>query len=102
MTVPERDPDTNAIVRASGVIAFEDGEVSTFDIGYTAGTVLMDLQLLGTIGVIEIDDFVLDWANSWAFQNPLETSPLMSCQLWLIASSRVLAESADRHRASRS
>lgn len=71
VVVPERDPDTNAIVRASGLIAFEDDEVSTFDIGYTAGTVLMDLQLLGASGVIQIDDFVLDWANSWAFKSPL-------------------------------
>ena len=70
VTVPERDPQTNAIIRASGLIAFEGGEVSTFDIGYTAGTALMDLQLLGTTGVIELGDFVLDWTNSWAFQNP--------------------------------
>ncbi len=70
MTVPERDPQTTAIVRASGLIAFDSGEVSTFDIGYTAGTVLMDLQLLGTSGVIALDDFVLDWTNSWAFKNP--------------------------------
>ena len=70
VTVPERDPGTNAIVRASGLIAFASGEVSTFDIGYTAGTVLMDLQLLGTSGVIAMDDFVLDWADSWAFRNP--------------------------------
>jgi hypothetical protein len=70
MTAPERDPQTNAIVRASGLIAFESGEVSTFDIGYTAGTVLMDLQLLGTRGVIAMDDFVLDWEGSWAFRKP--------------------------------
>ena len=70
VTVPERDPQTHAIVRASGLIAFESGEVSTFDIGYTAGTVLMDLQLLGTNGVIAMDDFVLDWAGSWAFKKP--------------------------------
>jgi predicted dehydrogenase len=69
-TVPERDPETTAIVRASGLIAFDSGEVSTFDVGYTAGTILMDLELLGTTGVIGIDDFVLDWANSFAFQNP--------------------------------
>jgi len=69
-TVAERDPQTAAIVRASGLIAFDSGEVSTFDAGYTAGTVLMDLQLLGTSGVIGIDDFVLDWADSWAFKNP--------------------------------
>jgi predicted dehydrogenase len=69
-TFAERDPQTTAIVRASGLIAFETGEVSTFDAGYTAGTVLMDLQLVGTTGVIGIDDFVLDWADSWAFKNP--------------------------------
>jgi predicted dehydrogenase len=69
-TVPERDPKSTAVVRAAGLIAFEGGEVSTFDIGYTAGTVLMDLELLGTGGVIGMDDFVLDWANSWAFRNP--------------------------------
>ncbi len=69
IVVPERDPQTNAIVRAEGLIAFESGEVSTFDIGYTAGTVLMDLQLLGTGGVIQLDDFVLDWEDSWSFKN---------------------------------
>ena len=68
--VPERDPITNAIVRASGMIAFDGGQVSTFDIGYTAGTILMDLQLLGTTGVIGMDDFVLDWEGSFAFKNP--------------------------------
>src|SRR2546421_719954 len=70
VTIPERDPGTTAIVRASGLIAFDGGEVSTFDIGYTAGTILMDLQLLGTTGVIGMDDFVLDWASSFAFTNP--------------------------------
>jgi predicted dehydrogenase len=70
VTVPERDPQSGAIIRASGLIAFASGEVSTFDVGYTAGTVLMDLDLLGTTGVIRMDDFVLDWANSWSFRNP--------------------------------
>jgi hypothetical protein len=70
VTAPERDPDTNAIVRASGLIAFDGGQVSTFDIGYTAGTIIMDLQLLGTTGVIGMDDFVLDWEGSFAFTNP--------------------------------
>ena len=70
VTVPERDPETTAIVRASGLIAFDSGEASTFDIGYTAGTIIMDLQLLGTTGVIGMDDFVLDWASSFAFKNP--------------------------------
>ena len=69
-TVPERDPKTTSVVRASGLIAFDSGEVSTFDIGYTAGTTIMSLQLLGTTGVIEMDDFVLDWTDSFAFKNP--------------------------------
>jgi predicted dehydrogenase len=69
-TLTERDPATSAIVRASGLIGFEGGEVSTFDVGYTAATIVMDLQLLGTAGVIGMDDFVLDWADSFAFKNP--------------------------------
>ena len=69
-TVVERDPATAAIIRASGLIAFASGETSTFDVGYTAATILMDLQLLGTTGVISMDDFVLDWSSSFAFQNP--------------------------------
>jgi predicted dehydrogenase len=68
--VGERDPQTNAFVRVEGLIAFESGEASTFDVGYTADTVLQDLQLIGTKGVIGMDDFVLDWTNSFAFKNP--------------------------------
>jgi predicted dehydrogenase len=70
VVAPDRDAETNAIVRASGLIAFEGGQVSTFDVGYTAGTIIMDLQLLGTTGVIGMDDFVLDWEGSFAFKNP--------------------------------
>jgi predicted dehydrogenase len=69
-TAAERDPETTAIVRAAGLIAFYGGEVSTFDVGYTAGTIAMDLQLLGTTGILGMDDFVLDWAGSFAFKNP--------------------------------
>ena len=36
-TVAQRDLKTTAVLRAAGVIAFADGSVSTFDIGYTAG-----------------------------------------------------------------
>lgn len=69
LAVAERDEQTRAVTHATGLIAFSSGEVSTFDVGYTAGTALMDLQLIGRTGVIAMDDFVLDWANSWAFQN---------------------------------
>ncbi len=69
VTVSERDAKTQAIIQASGLIAFDSGEVSTFDIGYTASTILMDLQLLGRSGVVEMDDFVLDWTDSFAFKN---------------------------------
>ena len=66
--VAERDADTGAITRASGLLGFTTGETSTFDVGYTAGTVIMDLSLYGTHGIITMDDFVLDWTNSFAFQ----------------------------------
>jgi predicted dehydrogenase len=70
LTVPERVPNSNAAARAAGLIAFEGGAVSTFDVGYTSGTAVMDLQLIGTTGVIGMEDFVLDWGNSFAYKNP--------------------------------
>jgi hypothetical protein len=68
MAVPERHAVTGAVVRVSGVIGFETGEISTFDVGWTAGTIVQDLQLLGTTGVIEMDDFVLDWTRGFVFR----------------------------------
>jgi predicted dehydrogenase len=70
VNVAERDSETTTVVRCEGLIAFDSGEVSTFDIGYTAGTAIMDLQLVGTTGTIAMDDFVLDWTDSFAFKNP--------------------------------
>ncbi|MBY6161525.1 Gfo/Idh/MocA family oxidoreductase [Mameliella alba] len=67
--VPEFDPTTGAVIRVSGLVGFESGEAATFDVGYTAGTAIMDLGLLGTGGMISMDDFVLDWNNSFAFNN---------------------------------
>lgn len=68
--VPEFEPASGAVIGASGLVGFEGGEASTFDVGYTAGTAIMDLSLLGTQGMITMDDFVLDWQNSFAFRNP--------------------------------
>ena len=66
----ERDTETGAVTRVSGLVGFEGGASSTFDVGYTAGTAIMELSLLGTEGMIALDDFVLDWTDSFAFQNP--------------------------------
>lgn len=64
-----RDDETNAVIRGSGVVIFEDGKSSTFDFGYNVGTCLMDLDVLGHEGVFSLSDFVLDWKNGFAFDN---------------------------------
>ena len=66
----ERDHETGAAIRGAGVAIFKDGKTSTFDFGYNAGVCLMDLDLLGTGGMVRMDDFVLDWASGFAFDNP--------------------------------
>ena len=66
----ERDAQTNAVIRATGLLAFDDGKTTTFDVGYTTGTAMMDLTLGGTSGVVAQDDFVLDWNSGFAFDNP--------------------------------
>ncbi len=57
----EKDAETGVIVRASGAMIFEDGKMSSFDFGFDAGVMTMDLDLLGSKGLIRMDDFVLDW-----------------------------------------
>lgn len=65
----ERDKTTNAVIRAAGLLGFKSGELSTFDVGYCVNTAIMDLRLIGSGGVITMDDFPLDWTNSIAYQN---------------------------------
>lgn len=57
----EKDEETGIIIRASGAMIFEDGKMSSFDFGFDAGVMTMDLDLLGSDGLIRMDDFVLDW-----------------------------------------
>jgi predicted dehydrogenase len=56
-TYLRRDPDTGAAVSGSGVILFGDGATSTWNCGFDAGAVSMDLRLTGARGVITMDDF---------------------------------------------
>lgn len=66
----ERDEESGAVVRGTGLLVFPDGRTSTWDAGYNCGTLLMDLDLLGHTGVISLDDYVLDWAGGFPFDSP--------------------------------
>jgi len=63
--VARRDPVTGAFIRGAGVLQFADGLTATWDAGYTVGACLMDLDLMGEKGVIQVDDFVLDWSGGF-------------------------------------
>ena len=66
----QRDQVTGAVVRGAGLVVFSDGRTSTWDVGYNSGACVMDLDLLGHRGMISLDDFVLDWAGGFAFDDP--------------------------------
>ena len=68
-TFVQIDSETGAIFRATGMIVFDDGSTSNWDVGYNAGVCIMDLDLLGTNGLISMDDYVLDWAKGFPFDN---------------------------------
>jgi predicted dehydrogenase len=57
----QRDAATGAVIRASGVLRLSNGTVSTWDVGFTVGTLVMDLDILGERGMVSLDDYVLDW-----------------------------------------
>jgi predicted dehydrogenase len=66
----ERDQQSNAVIRGTGVLKFDAGKTATFDVGYTAGAAVMDLTVAGTSGILTQDDFVLDWKSGFGFDNP--------------------------------
>ena len=56
-TYLRRDPETGAAVAGSGVLLFGDGATSTWNCGFDAGAVSMDLRLTGAKGVVTVDGF---------------------------------------------
>jgi len=70
----QRDEVTGGWIRGAGLLRLSDGFTATWDAGYTVGACLMDLDLMGTRGVISMDDFVLDWDGGFA--TPDTTRPV--------------------------
>ena len=54
-----RDKKSNAVITGSGVIAFSDGSTNTWNCGFEAGALNMDLRLSGAGGQFSLDDFVI-------------------------------------------
>jgi predicted dehydrogenase len=53
-----RDKRNNAVIAGSGVIAFDDGSTTTWNCGFDAGAVSMDLRISGSGGQFTLHDFV--------------------------------------------
>ena len=64
------DEVTGACVRSAGVLLLSDGCTSTWDVGYSIDTCIMDLNIYGERGMISMDDFVLDWADGFGRNVP--------------------------------
>ncbi len=62
------DGATGALVRCSGLLAFEGGQTATFGCGFLTGAMVDSISLYGEKGVVSLDDFVLNWTNSFARQ----------------------------------
>ena len=63
-----RDPETGAVTQVTGLLAFESGESAGFGAGFQSGTSVDDLSLFGPNGVIAMNDFVMNWTNSFQRQ----------------------------------
>jgi predicted dehydrogenase len=58
-----RDKKNNAVVTASGVIAFSDGSTNTWNCGFESGAANMDLRLAGPGGQFSLNDFVITFGD---------------------------------------
>ncbi|MGJ8643769.1 MAG: Gfo/Idh/MocA family protein [Luteolibacter sp.] len=59
-TYLRRGAETGAVIGATGVVAFDDGSISTWSCGFDAGSVLADLRIDGNMGTIDIERFLQD------------------------------------------
>lgn len=55
-----RDRQNRAVIGGGGVIAFDDGSTTTWNCGFDAGAVNMDLRISGTGGQFSLRDFVVN------------------------------------------
>ena len=53
-----RDDKTGAAIGGSGVIRFDDDSMTTWNCGFDCGATIMDLRIMGTGGLIAIDNFL--------------------------------------------
>lgn len=65
-----RDEQTGGLSKAAGILEFEGGMFATFEAGYDVNALVMDLDIMGSKGMISLDDFVLDWEMGVPQGNP--------------------------------
>ncbi len=65
-----RDPETGALTHCSGLLAWEGGQTATFGSGFQTNAMADLVSLYGEKGVLLLDDFVMNWTNSFARQDP--------------------------------
>lgn len=58
-----RNKKGDAVIGGGGVIAFDDGSTTTWNCGFDAGAVSMDLRISGTGGQFGLRDFVINEGN---------------------------------------
>jgi len=63
-----RDKQTGAVNSASGVLQFNDGSTSIWSCGFETGSMLMDLRIAGSNGVIKLNDFVFSGLKNASYR----------------------------------
>lgn len=64
---PRIDVETGSIVGASSHLVFDNNTSLTWQVGYDVGACLMDCDLYGNKGAIQLNDYVQNWTNSIEF-----------------------------------
>jgi len=55
-----REEVNGAVVTASGVIQFDNGSTTTWNCGFESGSLVMDLRISGSGGIVKMDDFLVN------------------------------------------
>ncbi|MEX0778771.1 MAG: Gfo/Idh/MocA family oxidoreductase [Balneolales bacterium] len=66
----KEDGQTGVTMHGAGLIRFNGKRTSAWQVGYDAGTIIMDLSIIGSSGLIQADDYTLDWDKGFPFEKP--------------------------------
>ena len=62
--IADKDKQCGTVIRAMGLLEFDNNLRSIFEVGYNAGAATQDLEIIGDKGTISLNDIMFNWSDA--------------------------------------